>query len=67
MGIFYGLNLHNSSPVIIDHYDTSRYSNGNMAVFGMSGAGKCLFLLLLAMRLRMQGVRVYIIADEKGF
>ena len=50
-GIFYGLNLHNSSPVIIDHYDTSRYSNGNMAVFGMSGAGKTFFLLLLAMRL----------------
>ena len=66
-GIFYGLNLHNSSPVIIDHYDTSRYSNGNMAVFGMSGAGKTFFLLLLAMRLRMQGVRVYIIAPEKGF
>ena len=66
-GIFYGLNLHNSSPVIIDHYDTSRYSNGNMAVFGMSGAGKTFFLLLLAMRLRMQGVRVYIIAPETGF
>lgn len=66
-GFFYGLNLHNSSAVIIDHYDTSRYSNGNMAVFGMSGAGKTFFLLLLAMRLRMQGVQVYIITPEKGF
>ena len=66
-GIFYGLNLHNSSSVIIDHYNTTRYSNGNMAVFGMSGAGKTFFLLLLAMRLRMQGVGVYIITPEKGF
>lgn len=66
-GIFYGLNLHNSSSVIVDHYNTTRYSNGNMAVFGMSGAGKTFFLLLLAMRLRMQGVGVYIITPEKGF
>lgn len=66
-GVFYGLNLHNGSTVIIDHYDTSRYSNGNMAVFGMSGAGKTFFLLLTAMRLRMQGVETYIITPEKGF
>lgn len=66
-GIFYGLNLHNSSSVIVDHYNTTRYSNGNMALFGMSGAGKTFFLLLLAMRLRMQGVGVYIITPEKGF
>lgn len=66
-GIFYGLNLHNSSSVIVDHYNTTRYSNGNMAVFGMSGAGKTFFLLLLAMRLRMQGVGVYIITPGKGF
>ncbi len=66
-GVFYGLNLQNGSTVIIDHYDTSRYSNGNMAVFGMSGAGKTFFLLLTAMRLRMQGVETYIITPEKGF
>ncbi len=66
-GIFYGLNLHNSSSVIVDHYNTTRYSNGNMAVFGMSGAGKTFFLLLLAMRLRMQEVEAYIITPEKGF
>ena len=38
-----------------------------MAIFGMSGAGKTYAILLLAMRLRMTGVQVFVIAPEKGF
>ena len=66
-GILLGLNLHNNSAVIIDSFNSDIYSNGNMAIFGMSGAGKTYTILLLAMRLRMSGVQVFIIAPEKGF
>jgi hypothetical protein len=38
-----------------------------MSIFGMTGAGKTYTILLMAMRLRMCGVQVFIIAPEKGF
>lgn len=38
-GIFLGLNLYNRSPVFIDLYDDYKYTNGNFAAFGNSGAG----------------------------
>ncbi len=39
-GIFVGTNLYNNSLVFIDRYDTSKYKNANMCVFGTSGARK---------------------------
>ena len=66
-GILLGINLHNNSAIILDQYNTERYINGNLAMFGASGAGKTYTLLLIAMRLRMHGVKVYCIAPEKGF
>lgn len=66
-GVLLGINMHNNSPVIIDNFNSDLYSNGNFAIFGMSGAGKTYTILLLAMRLRMCGVQVFIIAPEKGF
>ena len=66
-GILLGLNLHNKSVVILDNYNADIYSNGNMAIFGTTGAGKTYTLLLMAMRLRMCGIQVIIIAPEKGF
>ena len=66
-GVLLGINLHNSTPVIVNNYNSDIYSNGSMAVFGMTGAGKTFFILLFAMRLRMCGVLVFIIVPEKGF
>lgn len=66
-GVLLGINLHNNSAVILDNYNSDIYSNGNMSIFGMSGAGKTYTILLMAMRLRMCGVQVFIIAPEKGF
>lgn len=66
-GVLLGINLHNNSAVFLDNYNADLYSNGNMSVFGMTGAGKTYTILLLAMRLRMIGVQVFIIAPEKGF
>ena len=44
----------------------TKYSNANLAVMGMSGAGKSFLLQLLATRLREQGTQVFIIAPLKG-
>lgn len=66
-GILLGINLHNNSTVILDNFNSDIYSNGNMAIFGMTGAGKTYTILLMAMRFRMSGVQVFVIAPEKGF
>ena len=66
-GVLLGINLHNNSAVFLDNYNADLYSNGNLCIFGMTGAGKTYTLLLLAMRLRMCGVQVFVIAPEKGF
>lgn len=66
-GVLLGINLHNNSAVFLDNYNADLYSNGNFCIFGMTGAGKTYTILLLAMRLRMCGVQVFVIAPEKGF
>ena len=66
-GVLLGINLHNNSTVILDNFNSDIYSNGNMAIFGMTGAGKTYTILLMAMRMRMNGVQVFVIAPEKGF
>lgn len=66
-GVLLGINLHNDSAVFLDNYNSDLYSNGNLCIFGMTGAGKTYTMLLLAMRLRMCGVQVFVIAPEKGF
>jgi type IV secretory pathway VirB4 component len=53
--------------VILDCFDADKYSNGNFALFGMSGAGKTFTSLVLALRFRMQNIQVMAIVPEKGF
>ena len=66
-GVLMGINLHNNSAVIVDFFDTNKYSNANLSIMGMSGAGKTFLLQLLTLRLRMQGTQVFIIAPLKGW
>ncbi|MDR3278406.1 MAG: hypothetical protein LBT12_06500 [Oscillospiraceae bacterium] len=65
-GIMLGLNQHNRSVAIVDIFDSAKYSNANMCIMGMSGAGKTFLLQLMALRLRMQDTQVFIIAPLKG-
>ena len=65
-GVFVGINAHNRSLVIVDIFNTSLYKNANMVILGTSGAGKTFLLQLLAMRNRLQGTGVMIIAPLKG-
>lgn len=65
-GIFLGLNKYNSSIAILDIFDADKYSNANGCILGMSGAGKTFLMQLMALRLRMQGTQVFILAPLKG-
>lgn len=65
-GIFLGLNLYNRSPVFLDFYDDYKYTNGNFAGFGNTGAGKSVLLQCIGKRVREQQRRVIYIVPEKG-
>lgn len=65
-GIMLGINLHNRSVCMLDLFDNTKYANANMSIVGMSGAGKTFLLQLIALRLRQQGIQVFIIAPLKG-
>jgi len=39
-GIYIGTNIYNNSLIFIDRYNTEKYKNSNMCIFGTSGARK---------------------------
>ena len=66
-GIFVGTNIYNKSLVFIDRYNTSKYKNANMCIFGTSGAGKSFYTKLLILRYRLIGIEQYIIDPEREY
>ena len=64
-GIFFGDNLSNGSLAIIDNFDSSVFTNANIFVCGKSGAGKTFALSLMALRMRLKHIPVFILAPEK--
>ncbi len=66
-GIFVGTNIYNNSLVFIDRYNTNKYKNANMCVFGTSGAGKSFYTKLLILRYRLLGIEQYIIDPEREY
>ena len=65
-GIFLGLNKYNNSVAILDFFDADKYSNANACILGMTGAGKTFLMQIMALRLRQQGIQVFILAPLKG-
>lgn len=65
-GILLGINHHNSSLCIIDIFNSKVYKNANMTIIGTSGSGKTFTEQLMALRMRMRGIQVFIIAPLKG-
>lgn len=65
-GILLGISQDNSSMVVSDNFNTKKYSNANMVIFGTSGAGKTFTLQTICMRYRLKGVQVFTIIPEKG-
>ena len=66
-GIFIGTNIYNNSLVFIDRYDSNKYKNANMCIFGSSGAGKSFYIKLLALRFRILGIEQYIIDPDREY
>ena len=66
-GIYIGTNIYNNSLVFIDRYDTRKYKNANMCIFGTSGAGKSYYVKLLALRNRLLGIEQYIIDPDREY
>ena len=66
-GIFVGTNIYNNSLIFIDRYNTNKYKNANMCVFGTSGAGKSFYIKLLALRFRLLGIEQYIIDPDREY
>ncbi len=66
-GIFVGTNIYNNSLIFIDRYNTNKYKNANMCVFGTSGAGKSFYTKLLILRYRLLGIEQYIIDPEREY
>ena len=66
-GIFIGRNIYNNSLIFIDRYDTNKYKNANICIFGTSGAGKSFYTKLLILRYRLQGIEQYVIDPEREY
>ena len=66
-GIFIGTNIYNNSLVFIDRYDTQKYKNANICIFGTSGAGKSFYTKLLILRYKLIGMTQYIIDPEREY
>ena len=66
-GIFIGTNIYNNSLIFIDRYNTNKYKNANMCIFGTSGAGKSFYIKLLVLRFRLLGIEQYIIDPDREY
>ncbi len=66
-GIFIGTNINNNSLIFIDKYNSEKYKNSNMCIFGTSGAGKSYFTKLLILRYRILGIEQYVIDPEREY
>ncbi len=66
-GIFIGTNIYNNSLIFIDRYNTNKYKNANMCIFGTSGAGKSYYIKLLVLRYRLMGIEQYIIDPDREY
>ena len=66
-GIFIGTNIYNNSLVFIDRYNTQKYKNANICIFGTSGAGKSFYTKLLILRYKLLGIKQYIIDPEREY
>ena len=66
-GIYIGNNMYNNSLILIDRYNTNKYKNANMCIFGTSGAGKSFYTKLLILRNILLGIEQYVIDPEKEY
>ncbi len=66
-GILVGKNIYDNSLIFVDRYNTEKYKNANMCIFGTSGAGKSFYTKLLILRYRLLGIEQYVIDPEREY
>lgn len=66
-GVYIGTNIYNNSLVFIDRYDTTKYKNANVSIFGTSGAGKSFYTKLLILRNVLLGIEQYVIDPDREY
>ncbi len=66
-GIYLGTNIYNESLIFVDRYNSEKYKNANICIFGTSGAGKSFFTKLLILRSRLFGIEQYVIDPEREY
>ena len=66
-GIYVGNNLNNDSLVFINRFNSEKYKNANMCVFGTSGSGKSFYTKLLILRYRCIGLEQYVIDPDREY
>lgn len=65
-GAMMGINAKTSTIVAVNFFNTHRYSNANMSIFGTSGSGKTFTEQVLGYGMLMAGIRVIYILPVKG-
>ena len=63
-GILYGYNIQNKSLIIIDRFDSEKYINSNICIFGASGSGKSYFTKIQIIRNSILGIKQLVIDPE---
>ncbi len=66
-GYMLGINEDDNSLVIIDNFETKKYTAGNMLIFGQTGSGKTFTEMTIAGRSYLNGARASFIVPKKGF
>ena len=64
-GIYFGDDINSGSLALVDIFDTNKFQNSNIFICGQTGAGKTYSLLLMAIRMRIKHIPVFILAPEK--
>ena len=66
-GFMIGINQKNGTLAAINNFNTKRFKNANMAIFGTSGAGKTFTEQTLAYGMLFAGIRTFFILPAKGY
>lgn len=64
-GIYFGDDRLTGSMAIVDIFNRQRFQNSNIFICGTTGAGKTYTLLLLALRMRIKHIPIFILSPEK--
>lgn len=67
MEFYIGTNIYNNSLILIDRFNSNKYKNANMCIFGTSGAGKSFFSKVLVLRYSFFPIEQYIIDPDREY